>query len=603
MMLMPVIWGQAQSPVATAPADTTSKLKVENSEVAEGFLKNGRELRKLSGYVRLRQDNVLVFCDTAIIDGDDALLKGNVAIQQGDTVSAFGDSVLYYGATKQSDLFGKVVLKNGIQELYTRKLHYDVGNKIATYTTGATLTNGKSQLASRRGIYDVNGQMAYFKGNVLVTDPEFTMRTDTMEFDTDGQVAFFVAPTLISQKESKIYCEKGFYDTANRFAEFDQNPQYERKEQRGRAQKMSYEGLTDEFILQDSAYIVEKDKQVWADVIRYNATTEVATLVGNARYRDSLKTIEGERIAYNSTQKFYQLLGRGLVSDPPNLIEADSLFFNDSTGVGNAEGSVIWRDTSSNMTVLSHVLNYEKRTDYVFATGAFGADGQSGRPLFKTLVESDTLFMAADTLVSFKPDTATDVRKLLAFKDVRIFKSDMQAVCDSLSFSSLDSTFWFYQLKTVPVIWSDTSQFSGDTIRMLLKDKKLHRIYLTQNSLVVNSEDGVLFNQIKGRNTIAYFSDNQVRQMWVDGNAEAVYYALDDRKAYIGVNQTACSEMRLYFGNNQVESIKFYAEPKGTFTPMKKEGKTARKLKGFFWEIQRRPNSVEDLLERSGAQL
>ena len=577
--------------------DTASRLKVESSETAEGFLQKGRELRKLSGNVRLRQENTLIFCDTAIIDQDDAILKGKVVIQQGDSVKIFGDSAHYHGITRQSDLFGYCVVTKGDQKLFTKKLHYDVANKIATYTTGATMTNGKSQLSSRRGYYHVNDDQIFFKGNVLITDPDFTVRTDTMVFDTKAQTAYFVAPTLISERESKIYCEGGFYDIENKFAEFDINPQYERKDQRGYAKKMVWQGVTDEYILQDSAYIEEKNKIIKADVIRYNSTSEIATLVGNAFYKDSTQELTGDKVRYDSRNKLYQLLGRGRVSDPPNIIEADSLDFNNNLGNGLAQGNVVWTDTTNNMTVVSHRLDYNKKTDFLQASGAFGPFGAAGRPMLKTLVDRDTLFMAADTLVSFKPDSASDVRKLLAFKDVRIFKSDMQAVSDSLSFSSQDSIFWFYKLKSLPLIWSDTSQFSGDTIKMLLKDSKLDRIWLRQNAFVINSEDGILFNQIKGKNTTAFFRENEVREMLVDGNAEAVYYALDDKKAYIGYNQTQCSEMRLFFGDNKVNSIKFYAEPKGSFTPMKKAGKEPKKLEGFFWELQRRPRSVEDILK------
>jgi hypothetical protein len=82
----------------------------------------------------------------------------------------------------------------------------------------------------------------------------------------------------------------------------------------------------------------------------------------------------------------------------------------------------------------------------------------------------------------------------------------------------------------------------------------------------------------------------------VEGNAEAVYYAIDDKKAYVGVNQTACSEMRLFFTENKINHIKFYTQPAGSFTPMKKAGKDSKKLKGFFWEKRRRPRSVEDLV-------
>ena len=215
--------------------------------------------------------------------------------------------------------------------------------------------------------------------------------------------------------------------------------------------------------------------------------------------------------------------------------------------------------------------------------------------MLKTLVNNDTLYMASDTLISFKPDSSSDIRKILSFNDVRIFKSDMQGVADSLSFSTMDSVFWFYKISQLPLIWSDTSQFSGDTIKMLLKNNKLDRLWLRQNALVINSDDGILFNQIKGRNSTVFFRDDQAREMLVEGNAQAVYYAVDDKQAYIGLNETECSEMRLFFGDNKVESIKFYQQPTGKFIPMKQVGKDAKKLDGFFWDRVRRPKGVGDL--------
>ena len=587
----------AQVPVTPVVQDSSQKLKIETAMVVEYFVKGQRTLQKLSGNVRMRQENTLVYCDTAILDQANAVLKGNVSMEQADSVKIFADSALYNTDTKISHLFGNVVLVNGVQELFTNRLKYDLGNKIATYHTGATMTNGKSQLTSTHGYYYVNEKQIYFKGNVLGTDPDFTMRTDTMVFNTETQTVRFVAPTLISQQKSKIYTESGFYDIENDFAEFDLNPQYEKELQRGRARKMRYFGTSKEYMLEGDAYIDDpkKGQTTQADVIRYNTDTEKTTLKGNAHFRDSTRDIRGEEIHVDSRNKTYQIAGRGRVIDPPNIIEADSLDFNDNLGAGLALGGVIWIDTASEFTILAHRMDYNKQTEFLNAFGSSGAQGAAGRPMMKSLIERDTLYMSADTLTSYKPDTASDIRLLLAHRDVRIFKQDMQAVCDSLSFSTADSIFRFFKIRDLPIIWSDTSQFSGDTVRMLLKNKKLDRIWLIQNALVVNSEDGLMFNQIKGKNTTAFFRDDEVREMLVEGNAQAVYYALDDGRAYIGLNETQCSEMRLYFGNNQVESIKFYTQPSGSFTPMKKAGSGTKKLDGFFWEQVRRPRRVQDL--------
>ncbi len=598
LLLLPLLLA-AQRPTAASPADTAGKLKIETSLYGEYYqLRGGAYGQKLSGNVRLRQENTLVYCDTALLFGDDAVLRGNVVMEQGDSIKVFADSVLYFGLTRQSDLFGNVVLENARQRLFTEKLHYDLANKIATYHNNAMMDNGKSQLSSRHGYYYVDQHEAFFKGNVLITDPDATVRTDTMAFNTETQVARFLAPTRITQLDSKVYTEGGFYDLENDFAEFDVNPQYEREGQRGRAKKMRYDGLTKEYILDGDAYIEEKNKEVTADVIRYNLDTEQAVLRGNAHYRDSTQDITGAEIRYDDRNKSYQLRGRGRIVDPPNIIEADSLDFNDQLGEGLALGNVIWQDTAADFTVLSWRMDYNKQSDYLYAFGSSGPEGPDGRPLMKTLIDRDTLFMSADTLTSYKPDSASEVRLLLAYHDVRIFKDNLQGVCDSMSFSTADSIFWFFKIRQIPLLWSDTSQFSGDTIKMLLRNKRLDRIWLRLNALVINSEDELYFNQIKGRYTTAYFRDNQVNNMFVEGNAEAVYYALDDKRAYIGVNETQCSEMRLLFGDNKVESVKFYTEPKGKFSPMSQAGGDTKKLDGFFWEKLRRPRSIADLLRR-----
>jgi len=602
LFLCPVLtWGQNAN---ATTQDTTQKLKIETAQQVEGFSKNGHESRKLSGNVRLRQENTLVYCDTAIIDDytNNAVLRGNVVLEQSDSVKVFADSAVYIASIKTSDLFGNVVLVNGTQELFTEKMRYDMANKIATYHQGATMTNGKSQLVSRHGYYHVKEKEIYFKGNVLVTDPEFTIRTDTMKFNTETQTVGFLAPTLISQRKSKIYTEGGFYDIENQFAEFDKNPQYEKEGQKGKAQTMRYSGTTKEYTLEGDAFIDDaaKGQKVNADVVRFNSETDATVLKGNAHFQDSTRDITGAEIRYQGKVKNFQMLGRGRVVDPPNIIEADSLNFNDDLGNGLALGNVIFQDTANDYTILSYRMDYNKKSEYVNAFGAFGLDGVGGRPLMKSVVDGDTLFMSADTLVSFKPDSASTHRLLLAHHDVRIFKSDLQAVCDSLSFSSADSIFWFFKLDSIqqPLLWSDTSQFSGDTIRLLMKNNKPDRMYLKKNAFVINSEDGILFNQIKGRNITATFRDSEAKEMFVEGNAEAVYYAIDEKGAYVGMNQTACSEMRMYFNKKKVELIKFYTEPSGKFTPMSKAGKENNALQGFFWEEKRRPSSWQDILKK-----
>jgi hypothetical protein len=132
-------------------------------------------------------------------------------------------------------------------------------------------------------------------------------------------------------------------------------------------------------------------------------------------------------------------------------------------------------------------------------------------------------------------------------------------------------------------------------MRVALKDKKIDRMFLRNNGFIINSPDDAYYNQVKGRDITAFFEGDNLRRMFVEGNAESVYYALDDKKAYIGVNKMSCSTMVVNFGNNQVDNIRFYTQPESTMHPMKRIDHDSLKMKGFKWETKLRPKNAKDL--------
>lgn len=572
--------------------DTTDKDQVQIDFADETIYlrRAGTEIQRLIGNVELRQDSIYVYCDTVTITNDTALVaKGNVIIQQGDSLNVFADSLNYNTTIKVADLYGDVVLESNDQKLFTDHLTYDLKTKVATYLNRATITNGTTHLTSKRGYFYVDQDEAFFKDSVVVISPEFSLRSDTLKYNTKTSLATFLGPTLITNDSTKIYCEDGFYDIENRLAEFRQNAQYVRGQAEAQADVIRYDGATDTYTLAGDASFKEGNRNAKADTIRYDERADVTYLVGNAFYEDEGQQITANEIIYDAKTEVYKTKGRSYISDPPQILEADEVDYDNTAGLGVAMGNVIWRDTSENLTIIAELAQYNKKTDYLKASG--------GRPLLISVIDADSLFLSSDTLVGIRRDTIEahndSSRLMLAYPDVRIFKSNLQAICDSLSYSSADSLFQFFK---DPIIWSDTSQFSADTIFMQLANDKIDRIYLYTKSFIINSPDEIFFNQIKGKDITAYFTDNDLQLMDVQGNAESVYYALDDFKAYVGVNKTVCSEMKVYFADNEVERIKFYERPQGELLPMREANHEELRLEGFRWETERRPRSVDDLL-------
>ena len=585
--LLPIVsWAQQ------VVQDTSAKqeIQVDHADLFELMQKDTQTIQKLIGHVELSQDTVFMYCDTATIKNrTDLTAKDNVIIQQNDTINIFADSLIYDGLIRIADLYGDVILVNGEQKLFTDQLNYDLKTKVATYNNSATLTNGSSQLTSKRGYYYVNEKAAYFKDSVVVVDPNFSLKADTLKFNTETKVVEFLGPTLIKNDSIKVYCENGFYDTENNVAEFTQNAQFQKNEQKAQADIIRYDGANSAYLLVGNAKFSEGTQQATADTIRHDEIADKTYLIGNAKFEDGNQNIDAESIVYDAGTDTYSTRGRSLISDPPQILEADQVDYSEESGLGIAIGNVIWQDTSAKITILCQKADYNQATNYLKASG-----GRNGRPLFIAEIDDDSLFMVADTLLSTKVDSiSTDSSRLLiGYYDVRIYKSNLQAISDSLVYNTQDSLFYFFD---DPIMWSDTSQFSADTMRMQLSNNTIDRIFLKNNGLIVNSPDEIYFNQIQGKEITAFFKEGDLRRMIVEGNAESVYYALDEEQAYIGVNKVISSEMELLFGANQIEQIKIIEKPNGSMTPMREADHEGLKLKDFYWETQKRPKSVEDL--------
>ena len=598
LLLLSVAAGAQTRPSNTASSRDTSKIiNVEFSQLFERIQTDTGVVQKLVGRVELRQDSVYMYCDSALIfPGNRLVARGNVLIQQSDSVSVFSDSLIYQGNKRVADLYSDVALVNGRQKLFTERLNYNLDTKIATYQTGGLLTNDTTQLTSKRGYYYVRREEIFFRDSVVVVSPDFTLRSDTLAYQTKQKRVRFLGPTLISQNDTRIYCEDGYYLVDAREAVFRRNAQYVRGNERAVADAIRYDGNRREVTLAGNADFREAPpggpplRAAVADTIRYNELSEVTTLIGNATYLDAERDIAANEIIYDKKRERYRTRGRSFVRNPPQFIEADDIDYDEQRDLATATGSVVYRDTSANYTVVCARAEYRPETEYLKASG-----GTLGRPLLINVLDGDSLFLSADTLLAQRADTsATDSSRLLvAFPRVRIFKSNLQVVCDSLAYNEQDSSFRFFRQ---PLVWSDTSQFSADTVILQLADEQIQDLYLNQNALIINSPDEQFFNQIRGRTIRAIFLDNNVDRMRVNGNARAVYYALDDDGGYVGVNRTSCSRMLVNFGNNEVQHIRFFSEPEGEVLPMRGTDHNGLKLEGFRWEIQRRPDGRRSVL-------
>ncbi len=221
--------------------------------------------------------------------------------------------------------------------------------------------------------------------------------------------------------------------------------------------------------------------------------------------------------------------------------------------------------------------------------------------------EADSLMADAVAAVSRPPtDTipldslASDTAKtriIKAYYNVRLFKSDLQAVADSVYYGYPDSMMRFFGR---PMIWAQGSQMTADTIFMQVRGEQLDNMLLVNNAFMVNTQlDSSKYNQIKGRRITGFFSDNALERMFIDGNAESIYYMVDEKQqVYTNMYHSRSSRIKILVDSNQIVEFSPIRRVDGKVYPIHLIPQEAEILEGFIWKPADRPTSKEDLLAR-----
>jgi lipopolysaccharide export system protein LptA len=216
--------------------------------------------------------------------------------------------------------------------------------------------------------------------------------------------------------------------------------------------------------------------------------------------------------------------------------------------------------------------------------------------------KQDSIFrvqMQRDPVYKQYPNDTKDtarVRMLIAHHHAKIFKSDLQAKSDSIFYANSDSTMRMY---VNPIIWTQGSQLSGDTVYLQMRHKKMDNIELFPSAFIVNidKDDSTHFNQVSGKKMRGYFKDDKLDKMYAVGNAETIFFQRDSGKVS-GMQRSVSSRIRVAFKDKQATDVFFVTKPENRYIPIEKVKEDDKILKGFLWKPKERPASKEDIIKK-----
>lgn len=542
-----------------------NRIKVEHADNYGLQIKGGDHIQTLVGHVVMSHNQTILQCDSATIWNESQVqANANIIISQGDSVTIYADRLTYNADTEVATLLGNVVLVSEDKKLFTSSLNYQLNIKVAKYQTRSSIQTDSIVLSSKSGIYWVDQKEAHFFEEVYVEHEDFQLFSDTLGYQFERELASFLGPSILLTKDStSLYAEGGSYDQQLQFASFYDNAVYSDSIRTAQADSISYWQLDRKTFLSGKASILEGNRQIDGDAI----------------------FIDRQKSQFNAN-------GNAKIIDQSQVIVAQDIHLDDISGRGWAIGNVQLIDTSAGMRIACDTAN-------IFDGGrSIQAYNQSlSRPLLALDMDGDTLYLGSDTLMALSQiDSLTQdtLRSFFAYHDVRVYKSDLQLICDSLAYFEREERFSFYDS---PVLWSDTSAFYSDSMFMFLSDNTIDYLMLSGNGFMINSPDEVLFNQIKGRIINIQFHEGELNRVKVNGNAETIYYVLDEENAYIGVNQSSSSNMVILFKEGEVDAIKNFNEVESYFIPIQEANQEELKLEGFKWDISNRPTGIISLIK------
>lgn len=583
-----------------------------SSELLKGFTNEGfmRVIKPV-----FEQEGSTLSADSAIFNQDKNTFDafGHVVITQSNGTMVYADILNFDGNTKMALLTNNVRLVDKDKAtLSTNYLTYNTGTRIGTYTSGGKIVDPKNVLTSTTGYYFANTHDAYFKNNVILVSPDVVIKSDTLRYNSESKIAYFYGPTHIYGKDDTLYTENGQYNTTNDEARFGKNNLYtqgskslkgdslffDQKKGYGRAiknitftdaaQKLTFKGDLGIYYKKDERILATKNAYVVMQTQSDSSKVDSIWMAADTLFSKIVRGRDIKSIRQNELKKDHELVDE---------VVTGSAKHNKESKIENKS-----IDTDAGKDAITPPKNQSNNiAPTVSSTNTLDPSPIPPDKMEKPSVKNSTTAKERTTkdqesnrfLDSLALDT-TKFRIVLAYHKAKIFKSDLQAIADSIFFSYKDSIIRCYKN---PMIWAQASQFSADTIYLQMKNKKLDNVLLQHNSFIVNTEstDSSKFNQVKGKVITGYFKNDKLSNMLVEGNAESVYYVKEDAH-YTGMNRMLSSRMKVLFGDHVLKDILFIRKPEGVYYPIHQVPTEESILPGFIWKPKDRPKSKEEII-------
>lgn len=454
---------------SNAYGQRTTRIQVLHADTYNYNAKLGKNIQRLLGHVRMKQDSTLFFSDSAYLNDKKRNFDAfsNVHIIVNDTLNLYGDRLHYVGKTRTAELFGNVILKDPKTTLYTDHLIYNRNTHIAHYNQGGRILSDSNVLRSTLGYYNTTSRIFYFQKHVVLNSKDDVLHSDTLIYNTNTSIAYIRGQAQIRGKQSTIYCSNGWLDTQ-----------------------------THDSRLFDRPVIHYQSRSLTADSVIYSDQSNHGRAYGHIRIVDTARMI----VVEGGKSQMWNKTGINFVTDSAMAIsydqQNDSLFMHADT---------LWlyldkHKETKKMLAYHGVRFYRKDLQGVCDSLAYTMDDST-----MTMFKNPVIWSGANQLTS---DTISLV--------IKNGEMDTMTMADNAFIISKDSTQMFNQIKGRVMV----GYFNQNRINRMRVDGNAQSIYWLRNDY----KQLIGLNKAEASNMIIKIRNNKIVGInYLDKPTETLY--------------------------------------------------------------------------------
>lgn len=296
---------------------------------------------------------------------------------------------------------------------------------------------------------------------------------------------------------------------------------------------------------------------------------------------------------YQTQTKEGVLENQAFISQKDKKICGDSLYIHETNRIAEARKNVHFIDTTNGMEFLANHAYFSENDHYGFITDSV------------TIIypmKDDTLYIHSDSVLVFS-DSLNKIERAELFWDVQIYGTKIQASCDSLTLNKpLEKITLFNQ----PLMWSQNAELKADSMYVYINDSVIKKVDLIQKSTVIMELDsGNYYNQAGGKIIQAFFTNNELKRVEINQNAQTNFYPQDTLRSDTlveiqrkGMTRLYASNLKIYLDSGEVIGVTYFGNPDGAFHPIPLIPKEEQFIQNFSFSPQFKPLSRRDIFRQ-----